>query len=366
VSADRFRARLELAVAASIPLIFLAIALYRASPFVDDVPLDTPQRDDWFFYKQRAVSILNGGLSIPAIGSYVVLPHGFLYPYFLAAIFSVTGVNAAYAYVVQSAVAGLAAVVLWTLVRRKDAPLIGIGFLVAESAVLYLDFVRRLSFKLLSENLFLILFALFLAALARAYERRAPITTAIAGVLLGLTVLSRTSILASAIGIIVLAFLYRDWRGKIPVRLAMIFTVGFAIAMLLLPWREYAATGRANFDLILNHSDFVPSPEGLGAKAGYFSRRVLFTLGATGALTPEFRFRPHWLLAWCGVAAYLFTHVRSRVRPDVTESAILIFLPLYLGAVILVATVDNYGGRMVSASIPFALVLAGRAAAKPS
>jgi hypothetical protein len=28
--------------------------------------------------------------------------------------------------------------------------------------------------------------------------------------------------------------------------------------------------------------------------------------------------------------------------------------------------VDNYGGRMVSASIPFALVLAGRAAAKPS
>jgi hypothetical protein len=55
-----------------------------------------------------------------------------------------------------------------------------------------------------------------------------------------------------------------------------------------------------------------------------------------------------------------------RLRPDLVESSLLVFLPCYLGAVILVATIDNYGGRMVAAAIPFALVLAARVGAKPS
>jgi hypothetical protein len=358
--------RIEFTAAMALPILFLIIGIARATPFVDDVPLEVPQRDDWFFYKQLAVSILDGGLSMPAIGSYVVLPHGFLYPYFLALVFAVTGVNAAYVYVIQSLLAGVSAVVLWRLVRRADAALVGIAFLIVEGTALYLDFVRRLAFKLLSENLFLILFAVFLLALARAWERRSEGGAALAGALLGLTVLSRTSISASAIGIIILVFLYRDANGRAPLRFAMIFAASFAVAMLLLPLREYAAIGRPNFDLILNHSDWVPAPDGLPARAEYYARRLLFSFGFTGFVVQDFRFRPHWLLAWSGVAAYLFTRVRWRLAPTLIEAALLIFLPLYMGAVIAVATVDNYGGRMVAAAIPFALVLAGRAAAKAS
>jgi hypothetical protein len=296
----------------------------------------------------------------------VVLPHGFLYPYFLAAIFFVAGINASYVYVIQSLLAGVSATVLWRVVRRRAGPLVGVAFLAAEALVLYLDFVRRLSFKLLSENLFLILFSLFLLALARAVEKPTNARAAMAGALLGLTTLARTSIAVSAVGIVILVFAFRGERGRVPPKATVVLAAAFVLTMFLLPLREWAAIGRPNFDLILNNSDWVPPPGEFGERFDYYGRRVLFALGATGFVIPEFRFRPHWFLAWCGVAAYFHAWLKLRLRPDLVESSLLVFLPCYLGAVILVATIDNYGGRMVAAAIPFALVLAARVGAKPS
>lgn len=359
--AGRNLQRLELALAASLPILFLLIAVARAWPFVDDVPFDGPQGDDWFFYKKLAASIVSGGLSIPAIGSYVLVPHGFLYPYFLAGVFSIFGDNASIAYVVQATVVGISGVVLWSLVRRRMEPPTGIVFLVAIGAVLYLDFVRRISFKLLSENLFLFLFAIFLFVFARAYARRSNAGAALAGVLLGLTVLSRTSIAASALGIVLLACGYGPAKRETTFNWGLALAAGFAVAMCLLPLREYAAIGRPNVDLILNNGDWVPAPAGIAARAEYYGRRVLFTLGATGFVIDEFRFRPHWLAIWCGVLAYIVMRIRSREWPPIAEAAVLIFLPLYLAPVIMVAGIENYGGRMVAAAMPFAAMLAGRA-----
>jgi len=345
----------------SLPILFLLIAVVNAWPFGDDVPLDGPQGDDWYFYRKLAASIMSGGLSIPAIGSYVLVPHGFLYPYFLAGVFSTFGDRASIAYVVQASLAGVSGVLLWALVRRRSEPAAGIVFLIAIGVVLYLDFVRRLSFKLLSENLFLLLFAVFLLVLARAYDRRSHAGAVVAGVLLGLAVLSRTSITASAVGIAILACAYGPVRRDGSVTWGLALAAGMLAAMCLLPLREYIAIGRPNFDLILNNGDWVPAPSGIAAKAEYYGRRVLFTLGATGFVMEEFRFRPHWFAIWCGVFAYLVARLRSRQWPTIAEAAVLIFLPLYLAPVILVAGIENYGGRMVAAAMPFAAILAGRA-----
>lgn len=353
--------RLELAIAAGLPIVFVLLAVLKAWPLVDDVPLDGPQGDDWFFYRRLAASIMSGGLSMPGIDSYVLVPHGFLYPYFLAGVFSIFGDNASIAYVVQAALAGVSGIALWWLVRRRSEPMVGIVFLAAIGVVLYVDFIRRISFKLLSENLFLFLFAIFLVALARAYSRRSHAGAAIAGVLLGLTVLSRTSITASALGIVLLACAYGPARRETTLSWGLTLAVAFAVTMCLLPLREYEAVGRPNFDLILNNGDWVPAPDGLVAQAEYYGRRVLFTLGATGFVMEEFRVRPHWFAIWCGAAAYLVARIRSRQWPTIGEAAVLIFLPLYLGPVIMVAGIENYGGRMVAAAIPFAALLAGRA-----
>ena len=349
------------ALAASLPILFLLIAIAQAWPFGDDVPLDGPQGDDWYFYRKLAASIMSGGLSIPAIGSYVLVPHGFLYPYFLAGIFSVFGDRASIAYVAQATLAGVSGMLLWSLVRRRSEPVAGIVFVIAMGVVLYLDFVRRLSFKLLSENLFLPLFAVFLVVLARAYDRRSHAGAVVAGMLLGLAVLSRTSITAAALGIVVLACIYGPARREGSVTWGLALAAGFVAAMCLLPLREYVAIGRPNFDLILNNGDWVPAPEGIAARAAYYGRRVMFTLGATGFVMEEFRFRPHWFAIWCGVAAYIVAQVRAREWPSIWEAAVVIFLPLYLAPVIMVAGIENYGGRMVAVAIPFAAALAGRA-----
>ena len=360
-SVSRTRQRFELALAALLPISFLLIAIAKAGRFVDDVPLDGPQGDDWYFYRKLAASILSGGLSMPAIDSYVLVPHGFLYPYFLAGVFSIFGDNGSMAYVVQATLAGVSGVLLWSLVRRRSEPTAGIVFLIAIGLVLYLDFVRRLSFKLLSENLFLVLFSIFLVVFARAYGRRSHAGAAVAGVMLGLTVLSRTSITAAALGIVVLACGYGPARRGTTIAWGVVFAIGFAAAMCLLPLREYVAMGRPNFDLILNNGDWVPAPAGIAARAEYYGRRILFTFGATGFVREEFRFRPHWFAIWCGVLTYLVVRIRSRQWPTIAEAAVLIFLPLYLAPVVLVAGIENYGGRMVAAAMPFAAMLAGRA-----
>ena len=179
--------------------------------------------------------------------------------------------------------------------------------------------------------------------------------------LLGLTVLSRTSIAAAALGIVLLACCYGPARREATFTWGLTLAAGFAAAMCLLPLREYVAIGRPNFDLIVNNGDWIPAPAGLAARADYYGRRVLFTVGATGLVMEEFRFRPHWFATWCGVGAYIVMWIRARAWPTIAEAAVLIFLPLYLAPVIMVAGIENYGGRMVAAAIPFAALLAGRA-----
>ena len=353
--------RVETALALAIPAVFFAIAVIKAWPFVDDVPLDGPQGDDWYFYKTVATSIVRDGLSVPTLGTYTLLPHGFLYNYFVAGVFSVFGVNAAFVYVIQAALVGASVSLLWLAARGGWSRAGGIAFLLLASVTLYVDFVQRLSFRLLSENLFLFLAAAFVLALAKADEHRSHAGALGAGALLGLAVLSRTSVLGWALGVVLGGAAVTLVRRRPPFTMAAALAAGFVLAMCLLPLREYAAIGRANFDLITHTQDWVPAPVGLAARAEYYGSRVLFTLGATEFVNPDYRPRPHWMLIWAGAAGYLAARVWWRWErwPGAAEACVLAFIPLYLGPVLLVSGIDSYGGRMVAVAMPLAAVLIG-------
>ena len=55
------------AIAAVLPVAFLAIGALRAYPFVDDVSVPASTPDDWHTYKQLALSVVRDGLSMPAL-----------------------------------------------------------------------------------------------------------------------------------------------------------------------------------------------------------------------------------------------------------------------------------------------------------
>src|SRR3954469_6795881 len=100
----------------------LLVTANRVRPFVDDVTEATSAGDDWLTYKQNAVDILDHGLTIPRVQGAYYQPSGFLYNYFVAAIFAVAGRIPAYVYVVQGAFVGLTVFLYFLIGRRVLRP----------------------------------------------------------------------------------------------------------------------------------------------------------------------------------------------------------------------------------------------------
>jgi len=356
---DRALGRWERALAVAIPVVFLGLAIVRAWPFVDDVPLDRFVGDDWWTYKTYGHTILREGLAMPSVGPYVAKVHGFLYSYFVAGVFAIFGENTAFVYILQSFMVGASVSLLYLPLRERLSHAGAIGFLVAASVLMYIDFFRSLSFLLLSESLYVFLLSVFLVAYLAAFKRGSHVTAFVAGIVLGLAVLSRTSALAAAFGVLGAGVAYVLLRrGSARPTVALALAAGFAASMGLLPLREYAATGRAEFDLITHTADWIKPPTEPLAFAEFFARRVLFTLGFTSFLTDEYRFRPHWFLIWIGFFGWAVSRFWWRRAPDFREVATVVFLALYFGPIIFFADPVNYGGRYISVGLPFALMLA--------
>lgn len=346
----------QVAAAVAIPLVLLAVAWYRASPFLDDLPADGAGSDDWHFYKRLALSIVNGGLSMPGIGEYRLVPHGFLYNYFVAAVFAIAGTNSSYVYVVQAFITAAAVSVLWAGARHTGTVMAG-AVLALGTMTVAIDFTNRLSFRLLSENLFLPLAALAMVLADRAVRRSSTVSAVAGGACLGLAVISRTSVVVWALAILALGVAAAVWQ-RWPRRVVIAFTLAFAAGMSLMPLREYFATGMFTFHAISDTRDWL-QPEGEGL-VSYYGKRLVFMLGFTPILDPEYRIRPHWILIWLGVAGYAVTRVPWRQWPSRLEICAALLIPLYLGPVLLVGGVSNYGGRMVAVAMPFVAVLAAR------
>lgn len=356
-------------VAALVPLVFFAAGLARAAPFVDNVTPALASGDDWLTYKLNAVSILEGGLSMPAVKGPYRRPGGFLYNYFLAGVFRVFGTNASYAYVIQSALLGLSVAVMFLAFRRYLTPLTGLAYLGALSAFMGVDVYRRYTFRLLSENLLIALVPPMLWLILRSHERRSGWSGAAAGVLVGAAFLTRPNLLLLGPAVAFLLLVYEPSKGRGRLAVPAAFLAGFLAISALMPLRNYVAAGTPSLAAVAYAGDWATgnrlaqapsreiSLENLGTMVNYYGRRVLFTVGWLPAFVAEYRVRPHWLAAWAGALAFAWIAVRRR-RVEFWQALLVAFVVVYLAPLVAVAMIHNYGFRMIVPAVPAVLLLA--------
>jgi hypothetical protein len=346
-------------IAAVLPLAFLALGAVHAYPFLDDVPLAVRSPDDWHTYKELALSVVHGGLSIPALTTtYANIPHGFLYIYFLALIFVLFGVNSTYVYVVQSFIVGLSISLTYVAVRKRLTPVGGLSFLVALTCLMYVDVFRHLTFKLLSENLYFLLCPVFLLLLFRSIDdEHRRVEPLLAGVTLGLILLARPNFTLSAVMVTAALCIYA-LRPAGNYALPMLLLAGAAIGISGVVVRNYAATGRPSIDIVTSTSDWLkPWTMSPAQFVKTYVPRGLFVLGWTGPMAPAYRPRPHWMIIWMLWAAYPIVKLLRRERLELWEGFLYLYVAGYIGAVLLIPMdITSYGGRMVVAILPLALV----------
>ncbi len=351
------------ALAALLPLVYLALGYLRARPFVDDVDALVSAGDDWLVYKTFAVSVVRGGLSIPALSTtYAVLPHGFLYIYFLAAVFAVLGVNAAYVYVVQSLILGVSVSLTWVAFRKKLSAASGLMLLASLAVWAYVDVFRAITFRLLSENLYFLLFPPMFIFLLRSYERtdHRVRDALLAGLFLGLILLTRPSMVMSVALMMAVAWI-AGLTGRVDLRMPMLLSAGVMVGASGVAIRNLAATGHLSFDIVSDTTDWVRlwelSPPMLLLA---LVKRTLFVFGFTQLMRSAFRPRPHWMLLWVTSAAYPVLAFVTQRRMELWELCLYLYVVGYVVPVVLVADVSSYGGRMVVVVLPIAMVLAFR------
>ncbi len=363
IAIQSYSSRLVWVVSVLIPVAFFIAGATRAAPFQDDVNNVRSAGEDWLRYKRNAVSILEDGLSMPVVRGPYQRPGGFLYNYFLAGVFFAFGVNASVAYVVQSLLIGVAASVMFLTFRRYLSPPAEAIFLAGLVATLYVDFFRIYVFRLLSENLLMILLPVAFWLILRSHERRTPAAAAAAGAVVGAAVLTRPNVALFGPAVAALLALYAPRTSSARYLVPAVFCLSMCAVVCLMPLRNYVATGSPAIPVLTYTGDWM-TPDRTGARpraaltvenalatATYYGRRVLFTMGATTVLSPGYSVRPHWLLMWGGFVAFLGIALVRR-ELNFWQALIVTFIILYLAPLIAVAVINNYGFRMIVPVIP--------------
>src|SRR5580765_736366 len=211
-------------------------------PLTNDV---SPSGDDWWSYHRYAVSVLNGGLSMPAVQGPYTRPGGFGYVYFVAAVYAVAGIRSQAVYLVQTFLLALSVLGFVHTFRRRLAPLYLLVYGLLVIVFMYLDHFRFYTFRLLSENLLIFLLAPLFIACERLLASGSRLAAAATGLLAGACFLVRpnTLLLAPAWALLLL-YRKRDRRAAVN---GAIVIAGLLFMAGLLLWRDYAATSA--FDL---------------------------------------------------------------------------------------------------------------------
>jgi hypothetical protein len=344
-------------------------ALYRAYPFVDDVNPTISAGNDWLTYKENALSILRDGLSMPSVPGNYTRPGGFLYNYFVAAIFALTGVNSKHVYLVQTILLGFSVGLMALTFKPFLTNRISGIYFVALAVLYFLEVFCIYTFRLLSENLVIFLLALFCLLAFKAFETESILLAAGAGVSVGLCALCRPNLITLAPATAVLFFVY---KRKKPHRLLLTLTLlaTFCLTFALLPLRNYAVTKRASLSAITYTNDWAKPEINLAAPVtlpqlgkavltsiDFYGRRILFCVGLTFFELPIYWLRPHWIILWAGVFLFLWRAAKRR-RLEFWEAFATTFIVTYLGPLIAVAQISNYGVRMIVPVLPMLLALA--------
>lgn len=168
-----------------------------------------------------------------------------LYPFFLAGIFSIFGVNLNVVRVIQSLLGALNCLFLYIIARRIFSSRLGI--IAALIAAFYLPFIW-FSAHILSEILFI---TLFLVAIIFLLSKNSPAKSIfLSGIFLGLSTLCRpVTLFFLPFALFWLAFVYKNSFSKI-IKVSAALLLGFII--ILMPWivRNYLTFGQ----FVLVHS----------------------------------------------------------------------------------------------------------------
>jgi hypothetical protein len=322
-------------------------------------PLDndvSPSNDDWWSYHHYAVSVLRGGMSMPAVQGPYTRPGGFGYVYFVAAVYAFFGVRSQAVYVIQTLLLALSVLGFVHAFRRRLTPfyLLGYGLLVI--VFVYFDHFRFYTFRLLSENLLIFLLAPLFIALERLLSNGSRLAAVATGLLAGACFLVRpnTLLLAPAWALLLL---YRK-RDRGAIINGAIVIAGLLLMAGMILWRDYAVTAAFDLHVLTTRQDWF-HPSSIGDAFPFYGRRILYALGYLHGMIPEFGSLRHWYAAWAGVLLLAGWSLRNRQIDDL-DLAALVFLAAYYGPLIAVADITNYGIRMFTPAMPVVLYLAVR------
>jgi 4-amino-4-deoxy-L-arabinose transferase-like glycosyltransferase len=359
-------------LSAAIIIIFFILGLARAYPFIDDVTPELAAGDDWLTYKQQALSILHDGWTMPLVSGNYVGPRGFLYNYFLAAMYATIGDNSSFIYVVQATMLGASIPTMYYAFRKYLSPAVGVAYLLGLSALLYVDVFLFYSRRLLSENLLIFLLPLFFLLLIRAYETQTVRYCFLTGILMGLMILTRPNFILVAPVVAFILFLYSKSHNAKRIACALIFIATICLVVSFMAMRNYAVTREISMPSFTTRYDWETphlrlEPPLTAAKLAraskdfltHYTKRVLYCVGFP-SLLKETRFPvvPHWPLIWLGVIVFIAFSLRRR-RMLFWETAVVAFIFTYLVPLIAVAPL-TYGVRLIVPIDPALLLLCFR------
>src|SRR5258708_26739698 len=319
-------------------------------PLANDVG---PSGDDWWSYHRFAVSVLSGGMSMPAVQGAYTRPGGFGYVYFVAAVYAFLGVRSQAVYLIQTFLLGLSALGFVHAFRRRLTPLYLLVYGLLVIVFAYLDHFRFYTFRLLSENLLIFLLAPLFIAFERLLSKGSWLAAASTGLLAGAWFLVRpnTLFLAPAWALLLL---YRK-RDRPTIINGAILISGVVLMAGLIIWRDYAVTSTFDLRVLTTQQDWL-HPSSIGTAFPFYGLRSLYALGYLHGLIPEIGSLRHCYAAWAGVLLLMGWFLRNRPG-DAPPLAAFFFPAAYYGPLIAVADIANYGIRMLTPAMPIVLYL---------
>ena len=221
-----------------------------------------------------------------------------------------------------------------------------------------------------SENLIVFLIPCFWLLLLAALRRRGVWLAFWTGIVIGLCGLTRPNLLPFgpilAVALWLLPGGFNGWQ-------IATLLMGYCASLGLLVVRNYAVTGQVSLLIItggmvgfrlLGHQPVGSTAgpvgraaEAIGVVVWLYAKRVLYSFGFLFLMRPEYRLRPHWVLAWIGVALFILLR---RFSFETWEWLVLLFIAGYLGPLYAVGGMESYGYRMILPVIPAVMLLAVR------
>lgn len=336
-----------------IPLLFMLIAIVRLLPFENQLNAILNGADDWTRYARLALEIKHHGLLISNLHELYFSPNGFLYNYFVAGCFSLFGENTIPLFLVQNLMLGLSVALVYLTYKNKMNGGITYLFLLTLIGFALLDISKYYTFRLLSENLALMLLAIFFYIHIKGLTEHKIRFQFYAIILLGLACLTRPNILP--FGFLFVVFMSRYFWQKNKFKYYLLFCILFLLSCSFLGIRNYLVCGSWTFLPTEGFSFFEKLFNNPDLTINIMLRKLAFFGGIISAMEPGDWWRAHWTLIWVGFFIYLFRKGKSKIQFEHWEYSTLLFIICYYGVLLLIAEVQSYGFRYIVPVILFVI-----------